>query len=606
MKNIKTFFQTMKKSGIRYRGFMVIYIILAILANSAIIAVSYVRGEIGEATLLGDVGVLIWLLIILTGMMVVRAISAALIALIRGRFSAKAGYSLRESFINYFLRVPLSKFEKVGSGESLSIFANDVPQAALLISQDGMQMIEEFIYFIAALVFMFIINPLLTLVLLVIIPLIALLQILCSVPIQKRAVTMSEETARFNAVVNDSLQNVSTIAAYNLEEVLEERYLSVYDDFIIAVKGYIKAMLPLVSVGFIAASIPIGVINIVAAFRVLNNNMTIAEFIAFTSIAIITVEWLGMLSQRLNAFQTAAAGAKRLNDNTAEALEDMDSGERLDMASPVSISFKDVSFSYSEDAQLALDGVSFEIKPGARVAFVGGSGSGKSTVLKLLLGLYEPDSGEISFGGTGAEKLAKGSIRDGLAYVPQDCYLFPESIGGNIMLESQESLESLESLEPLESLKSLEPYESSGTQAARLEKACEDAGVLEFIKTLHDGFDSVLTESAENISGGQRQRIAMARAFYKNSPVILFDEATSALDPVTEASIFDSFDAATEGKTVIMVAHRTRAISACDTIVVMDSGKVSGIGSHDELLEANDVYRSLYETQCMVEQQEAA
>jgi ABC-type bacteriocin/lantibiotic exporter with double-glycine peptidase domain len=231
-----------------------------------------------------------------------------------------------------------------------------------------------------------------------------------------------------------------------------------------------------------------------------------------------------------------------------------------------------VSFAYGEDLPLALDSVSFNITPGSRIAFVGGSGSGKSTVLKLLLGLYEPDQGKITISRTDASSLAKNSLRDVFAYVPQDSFLFPESIGKNIAGAREVDM-------------------------ARLEKAAANAGILDFIKSLPDGFDGVLSEAADNISGGQRQRIALARAFYKDAPVILFDEATAALDPATEAKILESLEGAASDKTIIMVAHRTKAIAACDLIVVMDGGKISAIGGHEELLKTNDISRNLYEDQ---------
>ena len=580
MSGIKTFFETMKRSGVRYRGFMVFYVFVSVAVSVATVMMTYLRGGLGEAALSEDIGMLLLFLLLVTGSMVVRAIASALSALFLGRFSASAGYRLRENFIYYFLRVPFSKFEKAGSGESLSIFSNDVPRAATLIAEGGMVMVSDIIYFIASLAFMFFISPMFTGILLAIIPVLVILQVLCSQPIQKRVVVQSEEMAKFNAVVNDSLQNVSTIAAYSLEDVLEERYLSAYDRYMVALKGYAKALLGLVSVGFVAAGIPVGVISVVAAFSVINGGLSIAEFISFTAISLITIEWLGMLSQNLNNFQTAVAGAKRLNENTAEALEELDGGVALEGGGGVAISFRDVTFAYNDSSPPALDGVSFDIAPGARVAFVGGSGSGKSTVLKLLLGLYEPGSGGISIAGVDAGALAKGSLRDAIAYVPQDSFLFPESIGGNITLGSE------------------------AVDAQRLDKACTDAGILDFIKSLPDGFDGVLSESAENISGGQRQRIAMARAFYKDAPVILFDEATSALDPITEAAIFESFDAVAGDRTVIMVAHRTRAIAACDTIVVMDEGRVSGIGGHEELLAGNAVYQGLYEAQRLMEEME--
>ena len=221
----------------------------------------------------------------------------------------------------------------------------------------------------------------------------------------------------------------------------------------------------------------------------------------------------------------------------------------------------------------ALDGVSFEIKRGSRVAFVGGSGSGKSTVLKLLLGLYAPQEGTLSVMGANTADISLESLRDVFAYVPQDSFLFPEPISGNITGQSEVS------------------------DKAKLEKACRDAGILEFIESLPEGFDSTLSESAENVSGGQKQRIALARAFYRDAPIILFDEATSALDPATETAVLQSFNALADDKTIIMVAHRLKAIDFCDSIIVLDAGKIASIGTHDELITSCAIYKKLYESQ---------
>jgi len=537
----------------------------------------------GESALNEDVDALFRFLILFTAIAAVRAVVSAASAWFTGRFNAKAGYKLRENFVRYFLRVPFSSFEKVGSGESLSIFTNDVPRATNMLGGFGMfAMVTDFTFLIASMVLMFTINWVLTLILLGTIPVLVVIQVAASLPIQKRNVAMSEESANFNAVVNDSLQNVSTIAAYSLEDVMEDRYLASYDKYMASVKSFAKVLLPLISVGFVASGVPLSVVNLVAGISTINGNMSIAEFIAYSGVATITVSWMMMLSQRLTAVQEGIAGAVRLNDNTAESVEVLQDGQVKD--SPiysggimeVPISFKNVSFAYGEDMPLALEDVSFDIKPGSRVAFVGGSGSGKSTVLKMLMGIYTPASGEITVAGSNALEMPKNPLRMYFSYVPQDSFLFPESIGENITM-------------------------GEVTTPQLLEKACADAGILDFINSLPNKFDSVLSESAENVSGGQRQRIAMARAFFKNSPVILFDEATSALDPTTEANILDSLNSAATGKTVIMVAHRTRAIAACDTIIVMDNGKVSGIGTHDQLIASNAIYQNLYERQCQKE-----
>jgi len=300
--------------------------------------------------------------------------------------------------------------------------------------------------------------------------------------------------------------------------------------------------------------------------------MSIAEFIAITAVSLVAGESLLMLSQQLSWVQTNLAGAKRVNENTAEAVENPNGGSKFNNREAAAISFDNVTFSYldGEDAPLALDGVSFDIAPGSKVAFVGGSGSGKSTVLKLLLGLYTPQSGKITISGQDASAMSVGGLRDIFAYVPQDSFLFPESIGQNIGLNGT-------------------------TEAKRLEKACRDAGIWDFVQSLPNKFDEILSEGSENISGGQRQRIALARAFYKDAPVILFDEATSALDPTTEAGILESLNVAAVGKTVIMVAHRAAAIAACDVVILLDGGKIAAIGSHEELLATSQLYQNLHQ-----------
>ncbi|MCL2360356.1 MAG: ABC transporter ATP-binding protein/permease [Defluviitaleaceae bacterium] len=568
---MKTFIETLRRNNIRYRVFLLFYILSSVIVALGIVLMTRLRGDLGEAAYNRDMSLLIRFLITLTVVAAIRAVFAALSALFLGRFAGAAGHKLRHNFVGYFLRLPYSKFEKAGTGESLSIYSNDIPLAEQLIGGGwggGLHIISSVLEFIAALIFMFATSPLLSLIVLGLIPLLVGVQVLGSKPIEKRQIIQSERIADFNAVVNDSLQNISTIAAYSLEDVLEERYLEKYDSFIESVKKFLKALILSFSIGLMTSVLPLAIILIVAAVSVINQNMTIAEFIAYSAMLVLVGEWLGSLSENLGHLQVAIGGSKRLRDNTSEESEPLHEGAKLD--GNTGIFFENVSFAYNEESPPALNDINLAIKPGTKIAFVGGSGSGKSTLLKLLLGLYEPTSGEIVISGNDATKLAKTQLRDIFAYVPQDSFLFPESIGENITLETKAS------------------------NSSRLEKACSDAGILDFINSLPDGFDSILTESSDNISGGQRQRIAMARAFYKDAPIILFDEATAALDPTTEASILQSFDNVAQGKTVIMVAHRARAIAACDTIVVMDSGKISGIGTHDELLANNEIYRNLY------------
>jgi ABC-type multidrug transport system fused ATPase/permease subunit len=599
-------FKTLANQRLRYKGFLLFFLLMTLIVSITSVVMTRLTGEMGQAALDMDMGVLLRFIIIITGIMVIRAVASAASALFLGRFAGKAGYTFRDNFVKYFLQKPFAAFENTKSGESLSVFSNDLPAAVELVSNGGIRMIADFITIAVAFAYMMYLNWWLTLIFFASFPVLIVMQVLISVPIQKKSERRLETRAHINAVANDSFQNTSTVVAYSLENIMDRRCRKAFDEWVEASKRQGRSFLLLILAGMIASFSPILIIIAISAYRVIAGSMNIAEWIAFTSLASEAGGWLTMLSQRQNQVQTTAAGAKRMGEHIAGELEDIHKGSALTPSGDTAISVNNLKFSYgvqmgseisdsmeaadgyenndteyiatednesSKASPIALDGVSFEIKKGSRVAFVGGSGSGKSTVLKLLLGLYTPQEGSISIFGADTVGITLQSLRDVFAYLPQDSYLFPESILENITGELVIS------------------------EKLRLEKACSDAGVLDFVKSLPDGFDSTLSESAENISGGQKQRIAIARAFYRDAPIILFDEATSALDPATEAAVLQSFGALAKDKTVLMVAHRLKAINFCDTIVVMESGKVVAIGTHDDLLNNSPVYANLYEAQ---------
>jgi len=581
---IKTFITTLKRNKQGFLGVLSIYMLLSIIVSMTVVVVARLTGEMGEAALAENTTLLFQFLGIITALMALRAVCAAINTLIEGRLGAHAGYRFRDNFARYFLRMPFAQLEKEQTGVSLSIYTNDLPNGVAFVSRFGLLMAADIITLVVTFIYMLMLTPGLTLLFFAMFPVLVVMQVLISGPIQRKQLKMSEERTAFNAIVNDSLQNTSTIAAYSLEEVLKRRYMDAYDKFFEALRDFIKSMCTMVIAGIMVSLAPIFVIFMLAASRVISGDMYIAEFMAFTSLAFQCGGWLMMLSQRLTGVQVAAAGAKMLNNHTPDM--DVPDMNCLELNPPLptfrpaadattAVAFNNVGFAYNEENGEVLSGINLSIAKGSKVAFVGGSGSGKSTLLKLMLGLYTPTSGQISI--FGQEEVPINAF----AYVPQDSFLFPESIGSNITGDSTSSA----------ATNAMVTFD-----AARLEMACRDAGIWDFINSLPDKFDGVLAESAENVSGGQKQRIALARAFYQDAPIVLFDEATSALDPTTEAEVLTSFEAMLShepDKTVIMVAHRPRAIAFCDTIVVLENGKIVGKGSHEDLLTTCPEYARL-------------
>ncbi|HEX3030297.1 MAG TPA: ATP-binding cassette domain-containing protein [Clostridia bacterium] len=235
------------------------------------------------------------------------------------------------------------------------------------------------------------------------------------------------------------------------------------------------------------------------------------------------------------------------------------------------LELKDVSFAY--DDLPVVNGLSISLEKGKRAALVGGSGGGKSTVIKLLLGFYPVNSGVITINGKSLGEYSLGELRSMIAYVPQDAYLFDGTIEENIRLGKADATDE------------------------EVKQAAELAFAHEFIEEMPDGYKTVVGERGTRISGGQRQRIAIARALLKDAPILLLDEATSALDSQSEQKVQDAINRLMEGRTVLAIAHRLSTIEYSDVIYVIEDGKVTEQGKHAELLDKGGTYSRLYNLQ---------
>jgi len=513
----------LKKHNLPYKTFTIFYVLIAVILAITNVLMTSITGDLSQAAQNGDLNTIFHFLGFLALIMVVRTAFFALSSFILRKRYANLSYRLRENFVKSLGFRPFRKIENENAGEALSIYSNDLPQASLLFGFSIFQVLVEAVSLVAVFVYMLTIDIFMTLAFFASFPILTAMQFLFSLPIKKKSEVMSEKTAAFNEVVNDSLQNTAIIAAFGIEEKLEDRYLNSYDDFIKSFKSYARTFIVLVLGGMIFSMAPQLAMIIWATFNTINGYMLLGQFVAFTSFVFLAGNWIMMLSQVLSNLQERAAGAKRLDDNIGE-LKEIET-KVLIKEDDFAIKVENLSF------EEIIKDLSFEIPKGSKTAIVGPSGSGKSTLLKLILGLYE-----------GGGKITLGSAA---TYVPQDSFLFPESIAKNIAGEH--------------------------IDREKLERAAKESGILDFINSLEEGFETILTENAENISGGQKQRIALARAFYTDAPIILFDEATSALDTVTEAAILE--DLAQTDKTIVMIAHRESIINFCDNTIEIKGGK---------------------------------
>ncbi|HVL74845.1 MAG TPA: ATP-binding cassette domain-containing protein, partial [Noviherbaspirillum sp.] len=322
----------------------------------------------------------------------------------------------------------------------------------------------------------------------------------------------------------------------------------------------------------VIAAAGLSVVIVIALVQAANNETSVGGFVSFITAMLMLLTPLKRLAELNGPLQRGLAAADSVFE-LIDASSERTSGRTLDGRAAGRIDFVDVGFAYPGRPEEALSGINLAIQPGETVAFVGMSGGGKSTLVNLVPAFYEPTRGEVRLDGEPIADLALTSLRAQIAMVSQNVVLFDDTVAANIA------------------------YGDANPDMARVQAAARAAHLDGVIAALPDGFDTMIGDNGNKLSGGQRQRLAIARAIYKDAPILILDEATSALDTESERAVQAALDELMRGRTTLVIAHRLSTIERADRIVVLVGGRIVETGTHVELLEKNGAYANLYHLQ---------
>ncbi|MDF3019696.1 MAG: transporter [Steroidobacteraceae bacterium] len=479
---------------------------------------------------------------------------------------------LRSAVYKRVLLMDPAFFEVTKTGEVLSRLTTDTTLIQSLSGIGLSVLLRSTVSFIGSLVLLLLTSLKLALIILVLVPTVLLPMMIFGRRVRRLSRASQDRVADTSGLAGETLNAIQTVQAFTLEELHGRRYDDAVEDSFTTAIQRTRVRAWLIAVAIMMTFGAVTLVLWLGARAVLDGSMTGGDLAKFLSYAIFMGTSVGALSEMWGELQRAAGAMERTVEllNSEPSIVVPDKPTPLNSESRGAISFEHLSFSYpSRPDTRALDDFHLQIAPGETVAFVGPSGAGKSTVFQLLLRFYDPASGRIVIDGVDIAQADPGEVRAHIGLVPQETIIFGASARENIR------------------------YGRPGASDADIEAAARAAAADEFIRKLPEGYETFLGEKGARLSGGQKQRIAIARAILKNPPILLLDEATSSLDSESERLVQDALEQLMRQRTTLVIAHRLATAINSDRIVVIDRGRIVGIGRHEQLSRDNALYARL-------------
>ncbi|MHB1407398.1 MAG: ABC transporter ATP-binding protein [Desulfitobacteriaceae bacterium] len=509
----------------------------------------------------------------------VSAICLILASFLSAKIAAGFGKNVRRKVFSQVESYSLHEFDQIGTASLITRTTNDITQVQQVLIMIMRMMISAPMMAIGGVIMAVSKDATLSLVLVVVIPLLAAAIILIAgkgIPLFR---TMQVKLDKLNLLLRENLTGIRVIRAFNRISHEQKRYYDANSDLTgtaIKVNKLMAAMMPIMMLVMNFTTIAIVWFG---GIRVDHGDMQVGDMMAFIQYAMQIMFSLIMVSMMFVMIPRAQASAVRINEvlDTVPEIKDPAVAKRADSKRGF-VEFKNVTFSYPGAEQSAIRDISFQASPGEITAIIGGTGSGKSTLINLIPRFYDVDSGNILVDGVDVREMSQENLRAKIGFVPQKAVLFHGTIAENIR------------------------FGNDGATDEEVKSAADTAQATEFIMGMKDGFQSIIAQNGTNLSGGQKQRLSIARSLVRRPEIYVFDDTFSALDFKTDAKLRTALKKETKDSTVLIVAQRVSTVLDADRIIVMDEGQIAGIGKHKELLKTCEVYREIVSSQLSEEE----
>ncbi len=481
-------------------------------------------------------------------------------------------YDLKNEIFEHYQSLPLSFYRKNNTGDLMNRISEDVSKVRMYFGPAIMYGITLLTLFLMVIPFMFSINFKLTIYSLIPLPILSLSIYLVNNIIHKRSERIQESLSNLSTFVQEAFSGIRVIKAFDREEDINLQFEKESTDY--KNKSLKLAFVQAVFFPLIMSLIGLSVILTIyiGGVEVFNGSIStgvIAEFIIYVNLLTWPVAALGWITSTI---QQAAASQKRINE-FLEKKTDIISTENLEKNLAGTIEFENVDFIYPDSGIHALKNISFKVNQGESVAIIGNTGAGKSTLANLICRMYDISSGSLKIDGKSIQKYDLSCLRSQIGFVPQDVFLFSDSIRNNIA------------------------FGNPGMNEEKIIQAAKDADLLNNIADLPNGFDTRVGERGITLSGGQKQRVSIARAVAREPKILILDDALSAVDTKTENTILEAMAKIMKGRTSLIISHRVSSAKLASKIIVLLDGSIIEQGSHENLLANNGAYKGIYEQQ---------